>query len=217
MKRIMSSQLADMDKQLADISHDRAIAINESTQLKSRVKSLQSNIAATRDRVTASDNQVKQLQSKITASEDVNSRKIAQLEKQIDSLEKENLKYKQKIQSSSQLLQDKDDNIAELETKLNETVTAARSIKSASSNRDAEIEGLKSELAEANKIIAGYQDAYANLYASAVGVSLNNVSVTASTSVSQLKQMIKSSTVVEETPIADVAPMDTGDDGLVTL
>ena len=217
MKRIMSSQLANMDQQLADISHDRAVAINESTRLKSQVRSLNSNIAENKDKLMASSNRVKKLQAEITASEDLNCKKIIELENKIKQLENDNLKYKQKIQSSTQLLQDKDNNIADLETKLHETVTAACSIKTASSNRDAELEDLKSELEIAKQNIADYQDAYANLYASAVGVSLNNISVTAATSVSQLKQMIKSSTVVEDTGITEISSFDSDDNGLVTL
>ena len=218
MKRIMSAQLADMDQQLADISKDRAIAIHESTQLKSQVKSLQSDATRYKQKVVASSSTIHDLKSQMNKSTTEKDKIVADLEEQIRILTADNLKYKQKIQSSTQLLQDKDNNIADLETKLNETVTAANSIKSASSDRDAELEGLKSELEVANKTIADYQDADANLYASAVGVSLNNVSVTASTSVSQLKKMISaSSNTMEEPQMVDISSFGGNDDGLVTL
>lgn len=217
MRRIMTSQLSDMDRQLADISHDRSTAIQESTQLKNQMSLLKHKIQKSNKVIQASEAKIDSLQSRITAAQHAESDRTHMLEQRIQQLEDENLKYKQKIQSSSQLLQDKENNIADLETKLNETVTAARSIKSASSNRDAELVALKSELEIANKTIAEYQDAYANLYASAVGVSLNNVSVTAATSVSQLKQMIKSTTTVEDNNTVGIASIGADGDGLVTL
>ena len=220
MKRIMSSQLADMDQQLADISHDRAVAIKSSTQLKSQVRSLENTLKAEKGKVVAATSKVESLKSSITASKTIQSEKdakIRDLESTIKSLQQENLKYKQKIQSSTQVLQDKENNIADLEAKLHETVTAARSIESDSSNRDAEIRTLTSELEIANKTIAEYQDAYANLYASAVGVSLNNVPVTARTSVSELKNAIKATTAIDDTPIEGISSLDSGDPGLVTL
>ena len=160
---------------------------------------------------------LKQYLRKVLIDEVEYTNKIEALQKEIDILKADNLKYKQKIQSSTQAIQAKEDNIADLETKLNETVTAARSIQTASSNRDAELSHLRSELESAHKIIAEYQDAYANLYASAVGVSLNNVAVTGSTSVSQLKQMIKSTTAIEETAMQEISSLGDTDDGLVTL
>jgi hypothetical protein len=217
MERIMSAQLHDMDMQLASISSDRAKAIQASTKLRDKVSVLESQIAKNNQELKRSITASQDIQATMDTQSSKYANKIEALQKEIDILKADNLKYKQKIQSSTQAIQAKEDNIADLETKLNETVTAARSIQTASSNRDAELSHLRSELESAHKIIAEYQDAYANLYASAVGVSLNNVAVTGSTSVSQLKQMIKSTTAIEETAMQEISSLGDTDDGLVTL
>jgi hypothetical protein len=76
----------------------------------------------------------------------------------------------------------------------------------------------------ATKLIQEYQDAYANLYANAIGVHLEDVRVTASTSVKELQTIIGNTqlgtnqTAIQATELADIDFIDDGTDGdLVTL
>lgn len=105
----------------------------------------------------------------------------------IKASENLNLKYQRKIENSSKLLSQKDDEIAKLTDKVNETVTASTSLKKDNAQLLARIEA-------AEDIIYAYQQAYANLYANALGVHLTGLPVTASTSVDELKKMITAGT-----------------------
>ena len=108
-------------------------------------------------------------------------------QKTIKASENLNLKYEHKIENSSKLLSEKDNEIAELTNRVNETVTASRNLTKENNELAARVEA-------AERNLAAYQQAYANLYANALGVYLTGLPVTASTSVDELKQMISAGT-----------------------
>lgn len=146
------------------------------------------------------------------------------LESRVAILESSNLKYKQKIEANSKLLDSKNSTISRLRTELDETVNAASEAKSRTSNLDAKVRQLETRITAAEKLVAEYQDAYATLYATAAGLRLDNITVTASTSVSEMQSLISgtntsnmSSVFVEPTPIeiVDVASEDADD--IVTM
>lgn len=146
-----------------------------------------------------------------------------QLNSKIDALENLNLKYKQKIGASSELARKKDSTISHLRSKLDETVNAASESKSRTSNLDAKCMKLQAKLEAAENLIAEYQDAYASLYANAVGLHLDNVTVTSSTSVAEMQNLISGTSIanmsnvfVEPTPIC-VEDADDADDSIVTI
>lgn len=145
------------------------------------------------------------------------------LEHQLDTAEKLNLKYKQKIDASSKDILKKNSVIADLESKLNKTVVAATATQDRTSNLDAVNKRLREQLKAAHELIADYQQAYGNMYANAVGVRLDSVSVTATTSVKDLQSAIlggSKSAKVDSTfldQVVEVEDTQLDDVDLVTL
>lgn len=196
-------------------------------------KRLQSTLASTQlqyrhqlktiRRITAS--QQKLLQSKIDATNKSNKELItankqlcsdlksvqaknSEITKELDLARKNNLIYKQKVESSLSDIDAKDSKISELRAELNKTVVASTDAKKEASNRGDQVRDLKAEISASKQelaslkdrvlamedIIAEYQQAYANIYANAVGIHASGLSVTASTSVSDLENMIQGAT-----------------------
>lgn len=140
------------------------------------------------------------------------------------SLTSSNLIYKQRIEATANDITEKDSVISDLRSELHETVMATTDAENRTSNLDAKIQKLKQEVLAATKLIQEYQDAYANLYANAIGVHLEDVRVTASTSVKELQTIIGNTqlgtnqTAIQATELADIDFIDDGTDGdLVTL
>lgn len=136
----------------------------------------------------------------------------------------QNLTYRQKICASKQKIEDKDKIIASLNAKLDETVSKVRALQTRSSNLEDKNNRLNSEIQACQKLVDEYQDAYANLYSSAVGADLSHVSVTASTSVKELQKIIAgtstcnlSSITVRPEPFEVIDDEDNIDDDLVTV
>lgn len=183
MKRIMSSQLDDLKEQNSGLSSRYRTVVSANTKLKSEATSLHKRL----DVVKASLDAAKQKHlDSVDASKE--------LQAKVDQLTNQNLKYKQKVNANQQVIDDQKAKISDLESKLRETVTAAKNAKRGSSNFDAKLAQVQQQLAATTKILEDYQEAYADLYASAIGVSLSNIPVTASTTVEQLKSTIRGGT-----------------------
>ena len=142
---------------------------------------------------------------------------------QIKTLKNSNLKYKHKIDANADEVRDKNSVISRLRSELDETVNAASVTESRTSNLDAQNRKLKSKLAAAESLISEYQDAYARLYANAIGVNLDQLSVTASTSVSEMQSLIggtstsnMSNVFVEPMPV-EISDGDDADDEIVIM
>ena len=116
------------------------------------------------------------------------------LKEENQHLKENNLYCKQKINSSEKEINDKDSIIASLKDKLSQTVTAAKSTERKVSNRDSQMKELQSDLDKTIALVEQYQDAFASLYASAVGVRADSITITSSTTVEELKQLIDGST-----------------------
>ena len=116
------------------------------------------------------------------------------LKKKVESAERKNLIYKQKIDSSKADIRHKDEIISSLRSDYNETVNAASGLKTRSSNLDEKNKSLRSEIKACRELLTSYQEAYADLYSNALGVDLDHIPITSSTTVSQLKNMISSAT-----------------------
>lgn len=123
----------------------------------------------------------------------------SKLQRENSTLKESNLKYKQKIEATTTEIEKKDSVIAKLQSELHETVMASEDLAKKSSNRDATIKELRQDISAANQLIQDYQDAYANLYANALGVHVDNVSVTSTTTVDDLKSIISSTSVSQNT------------------
>lgn len=131
---------------------------------------------------------------KVTASKDMMSKRNAKLANELNEVKKSNLIYMQKVTASEKLVESQKSTISNLRSKLHETVTASTNQKAQTSNLDAEISRLKDEISACHELIASYQQEYADMYAGALGVSLDGVYVTANTSVKALKEMIDGAT-----------------------
>lgn len=190
----------------------------------SRVERSKKSINSLNSAIEEKDRRIQTLEranSRITSSVNNLKSTIAEQTKKIENLESSNLKYNQKITSAQKLMNEKDTTISRLRQNLNETVSQNSKDAARTSNLDAQVRNLKSRLEACQRILSEYQDEYADLYANALGVTLNNVSVTASTSVADLKSMISnsasaSSDISFDQP-AQVDMLDYDDSGLVTL
>ena len=183
LKRITASQNNLMQTRLEKITASRNSAVKANAQLKSDLR----KVEASR-----------------TALQDKNSEIISELEK----VKNNNLIYRQKIESSSADIKDRDATISGLRKELDKTVVASTNAKRDASNRDEEVKQLNSLVSSSNRTISDlesrvvaseemlyqYQQAYADLYATAVGTSVSELPVTASTSVSELKNLIQGAT-----------------------
>lgn len=176
LKRITASQNALMTKRLEQITASYHIAVEATNNLKDQLQ-------------------------KVEASNSVTI-------KELDKANKNNLIYQQKIECSSTDIEDRDAKISDLQEKLNKTLVATTNAKRDASNRDEEIRQLKTQLTASDKTISDlearivacedmlleYQQAYADFYATALGTSVSGLSVTASTSVNELKTLIQGAT-----------------------
>lgn len=204
--RILNSQLVECQRQLqqVQVNCDRKVRTLE------RITSEQiANLSGELDSITAS------YQTSVAA----NSR----LKAENESMQTTNLKYVRKIEANSKIIAQKDSTISSLERRLRETVTASKAEQSRASNLDEQVSSLLKRVEAAEQLVADYQQAYANIYANALGKSLRGLPVTASTTVEQLKRAINCGTSTSSIPAApavepveiDVVGVD-DEDGLVT-
>lgn len=113
-----------------------------------------------------------------------------------------NLKYKQKVEAKSDVISQKDSTIEDIKQQLHETVVANKKLESKASNLDEANGHLLARVEAAENMVLQYQQAYANIYANALGVYLKDLPVTASTSVDELKRMISAGTNTAGIPAA---------------
>ena len=187
------------------MTHLYAESLTENRELKTQLSDAKSDMEHIKsaferkfkaiERITASQlsdalNCVDELESskKITAS------RLQRVMSERDELKKSNLIYKQKITASRKDLADKDNTINELRSKLRETVTASTRANSKTSNLDAENRRLSVELSESRDALNTFQNAYAELYANALGVNLDNISISSSATVAEVRAAIESAT-----------------------
>lgn len=179
-KRIMGQQLSDATSAIDDSESRYKVAVAANSKLKETLESVKAD----------SRSRYAELQSKYDA---LNSKYIS-ASRDIQKLQQNNLNYQQKMSSTEIELRAKSKTISKLEQKLQETVLAASEVEKGTSNLDARVKRLESEVKASVELVEQYQEAYAELYASVLGVHLANIPVNASTSVEELKQKINSGT-----------------------
>lgn len=118
----------------------------------------------------------------------------------IQASENLNLKYQRKIEANSEAISEKDSAIEDLKSELHETVVANKKLESKASNLGDKCEELQSRVEAAEEMVLSYQQAYANIYANALGVHLSGLPITANTSVEELTEMIKAGTSTANIP-----------------
>lgn len=200
LKRITASQTQLMKARLQNITASYNTAVSATNQLKGELRNANDKI----EKVEASKTFLKEENSEIS--------------KELVTANKNNLIYQQKIECSSADIDERDATISELREKLNKTVVASKDAKRNASNRDEEVKQLKNQLSSSDRTIselesrvvaceemlAQYQQAYADFYAMARGISVSGLSVTASTSVSELENLIQGATNTSNIPAIPV-------------
>ena len=238
--RNIEARISELGDEVEDISDEKIQAvtalylesIEANNQLKSKIDSMEkaysSEIVKHRRKIASLEriclSQSIKMQESIRASEIRAKTAVAassKLKKSLLSARETNLKYIQKIDASKKDVEEKTSVISSLQSKLSKTVTAAENDKRRSSNLDEKLARLTSEISACKKMLAEYQDAYANLYSSALGVDLKNITVTATTSVDELQRSI-SGTINASLDDAFAEPMHVDayedyDDEIVTL
>ena len=197
VKRIYSAQIADVTNSLNDLQIENDKIKQNSCRTIASAVALQGRNKKLHERLKKHSTEISKLRS-------------------------DNLKYKQEIDAARYDIRDLNSSISKLHTEIDETVRNISANEAKTSNLDAINKRLKSELSACRKLLAEYQDAYADIYANAVGVHLDNISVSESTSVSDIRSMISGSTSIQTvnyvstdpTPV-DVVEYDS--EGLVTL
>ena len=220
MNRIVGSQLEAYRKKLDENDstlnqYKRDLQVQKKSAERYKVQASK-NISES-DRISEDYNK---LQKKYDALVSANTK----LKEENQSLYDSNLYFKQKINSSKKEINDKDSIIASLKDKLSQTVTAAKSTERKVSNRDSQMKELQSDLDRTIALVEQYQDAFASLYASAVGVRADSITITSSTTVEELKQLIDGSTstcniaAVPDMHIDQIVDDESVDDGdLITV
>lgn len=144
--------------------------------------------------------QLKSEQSDYTALQKENKR----IKTQLSDVKKKNLIYKQRVEASADELQEKQKIIASLKSQMRETVTASTDLETRISNLDETNRKLRSELRTCKQTLQSFQAAYADIYASALGVNPGSLSITASTTVDDLQKMVNSATSTSNMATADM-------------
>lgn len=158
----------------------------------------------------------------VTASCDELKHKNAILCAQLADQKEANLIYKQKVENSTNELKKKNKVIASLQSELRETVTASSKIKASASNLGVTNDELQNELLVCKKQLGDFQNAYASMYAAALGVDLAPMSIKSSTSVDELQDIVAGATNTINMPSAvTVEPVylddEVDNDDLATL
>lgn len=208
-------------QQITDLQAENKELKRDSRMLKRNTRSLQENNDELEKELT-------KIQSTVAETDKVN----IELREDLDAADKElkewkskNLKYNKKIEATQAIIEDKDTIIANLQRKLDETVRQLDL--ETSLNRDDEIEELSARITASESRLRDYQDAYAQMYANALGVRVPRLKITANTDVNSLQNLIRTGTsigiksdILEPTQDIDPSYFDvtTYDDGdLVTL
>lgn len=114
----------------------------------------------------------------------------AKLKEENSRLTRSNLLYKQRLNASKNTISDLNAEISSLNGKVSETVNASVKHQKRASNLGADNSALKSEVESLKQLLADYQEAYASMYAGALGLHLENLSIQTDTSISELQKLI---------------------------
>lgn len=233
---IRSAQTLNIDKQKVEAMTDMylesqaiiASLTKEIDKLKADIHSAKyasKRRSSAIERITASQMaDIQQSLDRVTASRDSLSKRNITLTKQLEAEKTSNLIYRQRVEASRKRQQAeserKDNIIASLQADVRKTVTASRANERAASDLGVDNKKLIAERNAIESNLQAYQDAYANIYANALGVSFSNLKITSATTVEELQNLIAGAT-----NSANICPTDTigeayiadEDEDLITL
>lgn len=161
--------------------------------------------------------------NKLKSRYDIAIKSNKQIKKTLERVKDDNLQYHQKIESSEDVIREKEAIICSLQTELDKTVANSNVNAKRLANLDKQNRELKDQITASQKLVDEYQDAYASLYSQAIGANLKNLSVTASTDVKELQKIISSSAVSNQSVDVVVEPQqidvadEYDDDTLITM
>lgn len=219
IERICTSQIHDLNNKIvaSEDEHTQWIKHMNDKFNRRKKKLIEANtsISDSKNKVEAELQSVKELVSDLKEENRSLKKALQASEETISNLKSENLEYNTKIRANETSLKEKDTIISSLKGQLNETVRQSTQSKKDTSNRDEQIDSLKTRVKASEALIKEYQDAYSGLYAHALGVRLPQFNVTASTDVSSLQKLIRSSTsitvkpsILEPTQVIDESDLD---------
>lgn len=243
LKRITSSQEAQLEKALKSAENKYLTVISANSRLKDQnqqyvtaCEDLQARLDTAQKEMKSLRRQNKELDNlsssiQASSSEDIHNLKaeLRDTKSKLKEVQSANLIYERKIESINQMIAERDETISGLKSELRETVTANKKLDQESLNRDEETEALNQEILSCRQLIEDYQQAYADMCANAIGVTVDNIPITNSTSPLELKKYIFGSTSTSGMPSRPTyAPLeqiealetdydDYNDNGLTTL
>lgn len=226
MVHIASDQAVECSKQMRGMK-------KANDDLKKRVdaSSVTASNAMSRAKQLSKENkELKDKNKQLVQASNKLKKDIESVEASHKSIVETNLISDKKVEASKSLIRSKDESIHSLEARLRETVAENERLKEEVSNREADVDELNSSIEACKQLIFQYQKAYADECAYAVGIRLDSVPVTSSTTVDELRSYIysraslgvssvKASTNVEvEDTLDDMEDDDTeASSGLITL
>lgn len=160
-----------------------------SSKLKS-VKASSDVLSQELNRLKKENAELKKEKSKLVEASTKLKENVNSLTMEHNAALNKNLLSDKKVEASESLLKDKEASIKDLESKLRKTVAENEKLKNDVSNRGTEIEELVSRVEACEQLIFDYQQACADSFAYEVGVHLENVPVTSSTTVNELRSYI---------------------------
>lgn len=222
-EEIFDAELAE--KKIASVTSLYLEQVAANTELSRQLSALRREHGAS---VKAADKKCKRIKAIANSQmEDVKAAhaiEVGKLNSKLTAAENFNLKYKQRVESASDEVAGKDSIIASLRTELAETVKKLSISERKASNLGARNRELQDQVTASRKLVGDYQDAYLQLYSSALGVNpIPNAKITASMSVDEVKAIIGStsvsslSSVFVEPDVVDFSDSDDEADGLVTI
>ena len=127
--------------------------------------------------------------------------RVTILSAKLNDTKSANLIYKQRAESNMERLRVERNANAELHDKLRETVTASSRLQRSTSNLEGrnkqiseQLIACKAELSKCKSALHDFQVAYATIYASATGSSLNDIEIQDSATVDDIKELVHSAT-----------------------
>lgn len=205
-------EVVEANKKLkAEVRSITAASDEKIRDLRMQVRSL-SRISADTLRSVRKEKDIADKKYALTASVNV------QLKEKLAEAQNTNLTYKRKRDED---IRSKDNIIASLQQKLSKTVAEVDKLKSSTSNLGEKSNELVSKIEAMQTLLAEYQNAYAGMYANAIGVKLPNMSISSSTDVKGLQKIVANQMVTSRTSNIfyepDIDDLSTDSNDMVTL
>lgn len=231
MEKLGSNEVGEVN--LQKIQAMTELYLNAVSDNRRLVKEIESSKKAVASTTIKSNKQVKVIDRIMGAQVDsaINERdhmsvKVTHLEKKLRASQERNLIYKQRVESQAKAIKQKNEILAGLQSDYDETVNGVADLQNRTSNLGEKNRKLRERLQACESLLNEYQVAYANIYARALGVNPESLSITASAKVTDIHAQVAGATNTCNIPARadmvlepfDIREEDEDDnDSLVTL